>query len=67
MTKKLKQAFAEPISNGWVIHRSSNHLMWKHPGGGTVTTAKTPSDHRSVKNALRYFKSEDIKYGRSSL
>ena len=67
MNKKLKQAYAEPISNGWYIHRSSSHIIWRHPTGGTVTTAKTPSDHRAIKNALRYFKSEDIKYERSSL
>ena len=64
MNKKIKQAYASQIEAGWYIHRSSNHLMWKHPSGGTVTTAKTPSDHRAVKNALRYFKSEDAKYGR---
>ena len=65
MNKKTKQAFASQIANGWYVHRASNHLMWRHPDGGTVTTAKTPSCPRSFKNALRYFNSEDAKYGRA--
>ena len=63
MNKKLKQAYGKYIDLGWYIHRASNHIMWKHALGGTVTTAKTPSDHRAIKNASRYFESESIKYG----
>jgi predicted RNA binding protein YcfA (HicA-like mRNA interferase family) len=29
------------------------HLIWKHFDGATVTTAKTPSDHRALKNIER--------------
>ncbi len=40
--------------NQFTLKRSTGkHLIWKHFGGATVTTAKTPSDHRALKNIER--------------
>ncbi len=64
LNNKMRKAYAEPLSNGWYVHRASNHLIWRHPGGGSSTTAKTPSDHRAMKNALAYFRREDALNGR---
>jgi len=34
------------------------HLIWHHFSGATVTTAKTPSDHRALKNIQRDIRKE---------
>ena len=64
LNKKMRKAYAEPLSNGWYVHRQSTHLIWRHPDGGTSTTAKTPSDWRAMKNAMTNFNNEDKKHGR---
>jgi predicted RNA binding protein YcfA (HicA-like mRNA interferase family) len=49
-----KQLITEMTALGYTIHRDSGkHLIWRHPDAATlVTTSRTPSDHRAVKNAL---------------
>jgi hypothetical protein len=38
-------------ARGWSIgHNGSGHLVWTSPAGRRITTANTPSDHRSVRN-----------------
>ena len=37
---------------GAVVLRKSKHIVWKMPDGARIVTSKTPSDHRSEKNAL---------------
>ena len=64
LNKKMRKLYAEPLANGWYVHRASNHLIWRHPEGGTSTTAKTPSDHRAMKNALANFRKQDALNGR---
>jgi hypothetical protein len=45
--------------NQFTLKRSSGkHLVWHHFSGATVTTAKTPSDHRALKNIQRDIKRE---------
>jgi hypothetical protein len=38
-------------ARGWRIeHARSGHLHWTSPGGRRITTANTPSDHRTTRN-----------------
>ena len=51
MTKELKKMMKQ---NDMELVRNKKHLIWKHKTlGFKVTTAKTPSDHRSLKNTMR--------------
>lgn len=54
MSSLSKQLITELSALGYTIHRDSGkHLVWRHPDAATlVTTSRTPSDHRAVKNAL---------------
>lgn len=38
---------------GFVLHRSSKHLIWRHPSGAQVVCPKSPSDHRTIRNFER--------------
>ncbi len=43
----------------FTLKRSTGkHLIWHHFSGATVTTAKTPSDHRTLKNIKGHIKRE---------
>ena len=45
--------------NQFTLKRSTGkHLIWHHFSGATVTTAKTPSDHRAIKNIQSHIKRE---------
>jgi len=33
--------------------QSGKHLVWQHASGALVTTSKTASDHRALKNITR--------------
>ena len=51
MTKELKKMMKK---NDMELVRNKKHLIWKHKTlGFKVTTAKTPSDYRSLKNTMR--------------
>jgi len=40
--------------HSFTLKRSSGkHLVWQHANGAMVTTAKTASDHRALKNITR--------------
>ena len=44
-------------SYGYELVRRSKHLIWKHRiTGRVVTTARTPSDHRALRNIESYFR-----------
>ena len=44
-------------SYGYELIRRSRHLIWKHRiTGRVVTTSRTPSDHRALKNIESYFR-----------
>lgn len=67
MNKKTRKAFSKWIALGWYIKRNGNHLIWAHPQcKQCVTTAATPSDHRAMKNADRYFKKAMLEAGLES-
>ena len=41
---------------GYELRRQSNHLIWKHQmTGAVVTTSKTPSDWRALRNIEKQF------------
>jgi len=41
---------------GYELRRQSKHLIWHHPiTGAVVTTAKSPSDWRALRNIQRDF------------
>jgi predicted RNA binding protein YcfA (HicA-like mRNA interferase family) len=45
--------------NQFTLKRSKGkHIVWEHFSGATVTTSKTPSDHRALKNIQRDIKRE---------
>jgi hypothetical protein len=51
MGKEFKKLMAE---NNYELVRSKKHLIWKHKIlGGIITTPKTPSDWRALKNIQR--------------
>ena len=55
--RHFKQISKLASSYGFVLHRSKNHLIWRHSGSGAqVVTAKSTSDHRAIKNIERAFK-----------
>lgn len=49
---KVWRGLAEiAVDQGWRITLSGgDHIQWVSPTGSTMTSAQTPSDHRSVKN-----------------
>ena len=41
------------LESGWLLARKNDHEIWRCPCGQyQITLAVTPSDHRSVKNAV---------------
>ena len=51
MGKEIKKLMKE---NDYELVRSKKHLIWKHKiFGGMITTPKTPSDWRALKNVQR--------------
>tara|TARA_B100000575_G_scaffold265455_1_gene242025 strand:- start:93 stop:350 length:258 start_codon:yes stop_codon:yes gene_type:complete len=51
MGKEIKKLMKE---NNYELVRSKRHLIWKHRiFGGMITTPKTPSDWRALKNIQR--------------
>jgi hypothetical protein len=56
MTKELKKMMKQ---NDMELIRQKKHLIWRHKTlGFKVTTAKTPSDWRSLKNTQRCINKE---------
>jgi len=48
-------------SYGYELVRRSRHLIWQHRiTGRLVTTARTPSDHRALKNIEGYFRRNSL-------
>jgi len=58
VNKNLKKGLKKYIRLGWYVDRETTHLIWKHSKGGMVVTAKTPSDHRAIKNMCKHFEKE---------
>lgn len=55
MAKEIKKLEKAAEELGYVVYRvaKNGHIMWQHVEmGSIITTAGTPSDHRSLKNAL---------------
>lgn len=54
---------AVALRAGWVIERTQRgHFQWKSPNHGPiVTTAKTPSDHRSIHNVRAQLRRAGLK------
>ena len=51
MGKEIKKLMKE---NNYELVRAKKHLIWKHKVfGGMITTPKTPSDWRALKNIQR--------------
>ena len=51
MGKEIKKLMKE---NDYELIRSKKHFIWKHKiFGGMITTPKTPSDWRALKNIQR--------------
>lgn len=42
--------------HGFSLHRSRNHLVFIHPSGARLTTSKTASDSRALRNIERDIK-----------
>jgi hypothetical protein len=54
MTPKEIGRLAERF--GFELRRQSKHLVWHHPiTGAVVTTSRTPSDQRALRNIAKNF------------
>lgn len=61
--KELKKILKEARRQGWeVVERKTNHLAWYSPDGESIVhTASSPSDPRSIPNALAALKKAGLK------
>ena len=50
MTRDLRDLMA---SEGFRLHRTGKHLVWRDDSGAQVVTAVTPSCHRHLQNIRR--------------
>jgi len=45
------------IKQGWTIYFTrSNHFKWCAPDGQFIFTAKSPSDHRAIRNQTAFLR-----------
>lgn len=57
MKKRIKEMKSLAAQYGFKLHRQGTHLIWRNMlNGAQVVTAKSPSDHRALKNNLSRFK-----------
>ena len=57
MKKHIKEMKSAAAKYGFKLHRQSTHLIWRNVfNGAQVVTAKSPSDHRELKNNLSRFR-----------
>lgn len=50
--KDFRALAREAIAQGWEVLASGRHLKWVSPDGKPIFSARTPSDHRAVRNHL---------------
>jgi predicted RNA binding protein YcfA (HicA-like mRNA interferase family) len=57
-TRREYQALVDLAQEqGWVVTLTGgDHLRFQGPDGQLVFTAQTPSDHRSIKNAVSFLR-----------
>lgn len=55
MDREIRRLVKLAEDQGWVVI-VGKHVKFLAPGGGMVVSAKTPSDHRSVKNTVAHLR-----------
>lgn len=61
MTKDVKELIASVEKQGWLLIRDRKHYIARSPDGVTqVAFAKTPSDHRAIRNVKATFKRHGV-------
>ena len=56
--KWKKELLAAAEEFGFALLREGRHMVWSHPDGATVTTARTPSDNYALAQCRRHFRRE---------
>ena len=56
MNKRKRTLTLLAKRHGYTLHSQQNHYKWKHPSGAIVTTGRTISDRRGLRNVEKEFR-----------
>jgi hypothetical protein len=57
---RFKEIKAIAVEFNFTLHREGKHYIWKSPSGALVTTGKTLSDRKALKNIRSMFRRASV-------